>query len=135
MPEPSYVMASIFIDDCTEVTSPLLVVPGSQHHGLLDSKLHEDAKCRGYALHNIDNATMERLADESGIESLIGPAGSVAFIDCNVVHGSANNISPWRRAIIYMNHNAVRTRAPAPSVPGIRTTGISRHFSPSTTTV
>ena len=96
MPEPSYVMASIFIDDCTEVTSPLLVVPSSQHHGLLDSKLHEDAKCRGYALHNIDNATMERLADESGIESLIGPAGSVAFIDCNVVHGSANNISPWR---------------------------------------
>lgn len=108
MPEPSYVMASIFIDNCTEVTSPLLVVPGSQHHGLLDSKLHEDAKGRGYALHNIDSATMERLADESGIESLVGPAGSVAFIDCNMVHGSANNISPWRRAIICMNYNAVR---------------------------
>jgi len=30
MPEPECVMASIFIDDCTAVTSPLLVVPGSQ---------------------------------------------------------------------------------------------------------
>ena len=108
MPEPACVMASIFIDDCTAVTSPLLVLPGSQRHGLLDSRLHRDAEGRGYALHNVDGATLERLADESGIEPLIGPAGSVAFVHCNLLHGSANNISPWRRAIIYLNYNAVR---------------------------
>ena len=107
MPEPSCIMASVFIDDCTAVTSPLLVVPGSQRHGLLDSKLHEDAKGRGYALHHIDDAVLERLAEESGIEPLIGPAGSVAFVHCNVMHGSANNVSPWRRAIMYLNYNAV----------------------------
>ena len=107
MPEPKCVMASVFVDDCTGVTSPLLVVPGSQRHGLLDSKLHEDAKGRGYALHNIDSGVLESLAAESGIEALIGQAGSVAFVDCNVVHGSANNVSPWRRAIIYLNYNAV----------------------------
>ena len=107
MPEPRCIMASIFIDDCTAVTSPLLVVPGSQRHGLLDSRLHEDAKGRGYALHHIDAAVLERLAEESGIEPLIGPAGSVAFVHCNVVHGSATNISPWRRAILYLNYNAV----------------------------
>ena len=107
MPEPRCVMASVFIDDCTPVTSPLLVVPGSQRHGLLDSKLHEDAKGRGYALHNINNAALERLAGEGGIEPVMGPAGSVAVVDCNVVHGSANNVSPWRRAIIYLNYNAV----------------------------
>ena len=107
MPEPRCIMASIFIDDCTAVTSPLLVVPGSQRHGLLDSNLHEDAKGRGYALHHIDGATLERLAEESGIQAVIGPAGSVAFVDCNVVHGSANNVSPWRRAIMYLNYNAV----------------------------
>ena len=107
MPEPKCVMASVFIDDCTAVTSPLLAVPGSQRHGLLDSKIHEDAKGRGYALQNIDSAVLERLAEESGIEPLIGPAGSVAFVHCNVVHGSANNVSPWRRAIIYLNYNAV----------------------------
>ena len=135
MAEPRCIMVSVFIDDCTAVTSPLLVVPGSQRYGLLESKLHEDAKGRGYELHHIDSKILEQLAKEHGIEPLIGQAGSVAFVHCNVVHGSANNISPWRRAIIYMNHNAVRTRAPAPSVPGIRTTGISRHFSPSTTTV
>ena len=107
MPEPNCIMASVYIDDCTAVTSPLLVVPGSQRHGLLDSQLHEDARGRGYALHHIDDATLEGLAAENGIEPLIGPAGSVALIHCNVVHGSANNVSPWRRAIMYLNYNAV----------------------------
>ena len=107
MPEPNCIMASVYIDDCTAVTSPLLVVPGSQRHGLLDSQLHEDARGRGYALHHIDDATLEGLASENGIEPLIGPAGSVALIHCNVVHGSANNVSPWRRAIMYLNYNAV----------------------------
>ena len=107
MPEPNCIMASIYIDDCTAVTSPLLVVPGSQRHGLLDSQLHEDAKGRGYALHHIDDATLEQLAADNGIEPLIGRAGSVALIHCNVVHGSANNVSPWRRAIMYLNYNAV----------------------------
>ena len=107
MPEPRCIMASIFIDDCTAVTSPLLVVPGSQRHGLLDSKLHKDAKGRGYALHHIDSEVLKRMADDSGIEPLIGPAGSVAFVHCNVLHGSANNVSPWRRAIMYLNYNAV----------------------------
>ncbi len=107
MPEPKCIMVSVFIDDCTPVTSPLLAIPRSQHHGLLDSKLHEDAKGRGYALHHINQEALTKLADEGGIEPIIGDAGTVAFVHCNVVHGSANNVSPWRRAICYLNFNAV----------------------------
>ena len=104
MPDPRCIMTSIFIDDCTAAKSPLLVVPGTQRHGLLDSKPHRDAK--GYALYHIDHETLGRLAETNGIEPLIGPAGSVAFIHCNVVHGSANNVSPWRRSIMYLIYNA-----------------------------
>ena len=107
MPEPRCIMASVFIDDCSTCTSPLLIVPGSQRHGLLDSEPHPDTEGRGYALHHIDHVTLERLAEENGIEALVGPAGSVALIHCNVVHGSANNVSPWRRAIMYLIYNAV----------------------------
>ena len=107
MPSPKCIMASVFIDDCSAVNSPLLVVPGSQRHGLLDSTLHDEAKGKGYELHHIDHTKLEQLADSSGIEPLIGPAGSVAFVHCNVVHGSANNVSPWRRAILYLIYNAV----------------------------
>ncbi|MAV37822.1 MAG: proline hydroxylase [Planctomycetaceae bacterium] len=107
MPEPRCIVAAVFIDACTAVNSPLLVVPGSHRQGLLDSRLHEDARGRGYALHHIDSSTLTRLADQHGIEALVGPAGSVAFVHCNLVHGSAPNVSPWRRAIAYLIYNAV----------------------------
>jgi ectoine hydroxylase len=127
MPEPKCVMASIFIDDCTAVTSPLLVVPRSQQHGLLESKLHEDAKGRGYALHHIDVEVLTTLAERNGIEPLIGPAGSVAFVHCNVVHGSSNNVSPWRRAIVYYNYNAVNNACKSSERPWFQN---NRDFTP-----
>ena len=105
MPEPRCVMVAVFIDACTPVSSPLMVVPGSQSHGLLDSQLHRDAE--GYALYHMDHDTLAGLADENGIEALLGPAGSVCFCHSNLVHGSANNVSPWRRAIAYLIYNAV----------------------------
>ena len=107
MREPKCIMAAVFIDDCTPVTSPLLAIPGSHKYGLFESKLHKDAKGKGYALHHIENDLLEKLANESTIEPLMGPAGSVAFVLCTVIHGSANNVSPWRRAIMYMNYNTV----------------------------
>ena len=105
MPAPRCAMVAVFVDDCTAATSPLLVVPGSQHHGLLDSQLHRDAE--GYALYQMGREDLKVLADAKGIEALIGPAGSVCFCHSNLVHGSANNVSPWRRAIAYLIYNAV----------------------------
>ena len=106
MPEPRCLMVAVFIDDCTVAKSPLLVLPGSHRDGFLDSiQLHRDAK--GYSLYQLDPTTLRRLADENGIEALIGPAGSVCFCHSIVVHGSANNVSPWRRAIMYLIYNAV----------------------------
>jgi ectoine hydroxylase len=107
MPEPRCIMASVFLDDCTPATSPLLILPGSQQHGLLEADAHADTAGRGYDLQIIDPASLAGLAEEYGVEALMGPAGSVALVNCNVVHGSANNVSPWRRAIMYLIYNAV----------------------------
>jgi ectoine hydroxylase len=107
MPEPRCVVATVFIDDCTPATSPLLVVPGSHRHGLMEATAHDDTVGRGYDLMHIDRATLTALAADNGIAPLLGPAGSVCFVDCNLVHGSANNVSPWRRAIMYLIYNAV----------------------------
>ena len=107
MPEPRCVMAAVFIDDCTPVNSPLLVLPGSHHYGLMESSIHQDTVGRGYDLMHIDRDTLATLAAEEGIEPLVGPAGTVCFINCNIVHGSANNVSPYRRAIMYLIYNAV----------------------------
>ena len=106
MAKPKCVMTAVFLDDATAANAPLMIVPGSQHHGFIESA-KEDESAEGYALMEIDRATLERLVDEGGLEALTGPAGSVAFLHCNIVHGSANNITPWRRAIFYLNYNAV----------------------------
>ena len=94
MPEPRCIMASVFIDDCTPVTSPLLIVPGTQRYGLLDASPHKDAEGRGYELHHVENETLKargrernRSADRAG---RVGPRSSTA----NVLHGSANNGLP-----------------------------------------
>ena len=105
MPAPKCVMTAVFLDDSTAVNSPLLIVPGSQHHGLVEEVTPEDVT--GYVLMEIDRPTLQRLAGDGGVRALTGPAGSVAFLHCNIVHGSAPNISPLRRAIWYVNYNAV----------------------------
>ena len=106
MPEPRCVMTSVFLDDCTVAKSPLLVVPGSHGHGLIDS-YQPDPSARGSLLYHLGREALQTLANDNDIEALVGPAGSVAFVNCNLVHGSANNVSPWRRAIMYLIYNAI----------------------------
>ena len=105
MRRPDCIMTSVFLDNCTVERSPLLVIPRSHRHGFIDSiELHRNAK--GYALYELDRGTVARLADKNGIVPLIGNAGTVALVNCNLIHGSANNISPWPRAILYLIYNA-----------------------------
>ncbi len=105
MPEPKAIMTAIFLDDSTAVNSPLLIIPGSQDEGMReDVRPDETVK---YVLMEVDRPSVERLARQHGVRALTGPAGSVAFIHCNVVHGSAPNVSPYRRSIWYVNYNAV----------------------------
>jgi len=105
MPEPRAVMTAVFLDEATAANAPLLIVPGSQHHGLVQEVGRSEVE--GYVLHVIDRPTLTRLAERGGIVPLTGPAGSVCFLHCNIVHGSANNITPYSRAIWYVNYNAV----------------------------
>ena len=107
MPNPHCIMVTVFIDDCTVAKSPLLVIPGSHRHGLLDSEPHADTFGREYALRNVHRDDFEQLANNNGIEPLLGDARTVCFVHCNVLHGSASNVSPWRRAILYLIYNSV----------------------------
>ncbi|MCR9219758.1 MAG: phytanoyl-CoA dioxygenase family protein [Alphaproteobacteria bacterium] len=106
MPEPVCVMTAILLDDANAVNGPLLVVPGSHRHGEVQ-EVSPEADAKGYTVMQISERMLEALASEGGIEPLCGPAGTVAFIHCNLVHGSSNNVSPWPRAIMYMNYNSV----------------------------
>ena len=53
------------------------------------------------------------MAQGGGVEAGVGPAGTVIFMHCNLVHGSTPNITPIRRALFYINVNSVENRQTA----------------------
>ena len=104
MREPRAIMAAVFLEDVDATNAPLLIVPRSQSHGLIDSASRDTEV--GYVIRKIDEPTLTELAAASPVEALVGPTGSVAFLHCNIVHGSSNNVSPKDRTIFYLNYNA-----------------------------
>ncbi len=50
---------------------------------------------------------LKQLADQGGIAAPVGPAGSAVFFDCNTLHGSNSNISPYPRRNVFIVYNSV----------------------------
>ena len=87
----------VFLDDVTEFNGPLFFIPKSHKYGTVPSKL--DTETTSYPLWTVDQQTVKNLVKKNGIVSARGKAGtSVIFVD-NLVHGSAQNMSPMDRAI------------------------------------
>ncbi|MGS0758648.1 phytanoyl-CoA dioxygenase family protein, partial [Roseateles sp. GG27B] len=54
-----------------------------------------------------DPLLLRYLADMGGITSCKGRAGSVVFFDCNTMHGSNSNITPYPRSNVFFVYNSV----------------------------
>ncbi len=106
MPEPKCVMTAVLLHESGPVNSPLLLIPGSHRIGMTNEVKPEEG-ATGYTVMEIDENQVSDLAERHGIEAIIGKPGGVAYIHCNLVHGSAPNISPWPRAILYINYNSI----------------------------
>lgn len=109
MPEPRPVVIGVFIDEITACNAPMMVVPGSHRHGLLQrSEIDPDPTGTGQII--VDAPTLAALVDEGGMEALMGPPGSTFFMHSNLVHASNENISPFRRTIFYVVYNPLSNR-------------------------
>ena len=109
MPRPHAIMVAVFLQDCTPANGPLLVIPGS-HTDDVDTVLAREEAVQGYDVQRMSTEVLADLAQKGGIVDLCGAAGSVAFIHPTLVHGSAANMTPWSRAILYLNYNAVSNK-------------------------
>ena len=114
LPEPKGLMISVFLDEVTACNAPLMLVPGTQHAGIVqEASVNAAAADHGAAAkyrYDIPSGTLDRLVREHGLEAITGPAGSVLFMHMNVVHGSTVNITPLRRVILYFNVSTVDNR-------------------------
>ncbi|MCB1816172.1 MAG: phytanoyl-CoA dioxygenase family protein [Candidatus Competibacteraceae bacterium] len=109
MPTSNALMIAVFLDDIYETNGPLMVIPGSHHHGEIPERSPDTDKT-GYTVMDVENETVKRLVEEGGIEALTGSAGSVMFMHCNLLHASAGNVTPWPRTIVYINANSVNNQ-------------------------
>lgn len=136
MPEPRAVGISIALTDNYPFNGGLMLMPGSQNTyvSCVGETPEENYKrsLREQEIGVPDRDTLRAMAYELGIEQFTGPAGSAVVFDCNVMHGSGNNITPFPRSNIFIVFNSVENTLVQPyAAPAPRPTFIaSRDFTP-----
>jgi len=105
MPEPRAMNIALFLDEVNEHNAPLMFIPGSHKGGVISAG--HDTSTTSYPLWTIDKDTISQLVARGGIVSPKGGPGSVIMFHANLVHGSASNMSPWNRNIVYLSLCAV----------------------------
>ena len=101
MPEARAMNIALFVDDVTEFNGPLWIIPGSHRGGVYEAG--HDLMTTSYPLWTLDKATVTELAEQGGIFSAKGRAGSVLMFHGNIVHASSPNLSPWGRTVVYLS--------------------------------
>jgi ectoine hydroxylase len=115
MPEPRAMNIAIFLDEVMPINGPLMLVPRSQTAGDLEAA--HDLATTSYPLWTLDEATVTRLVAQGGIVAPTGKPGGMLMFHGNLVHGSAGNITPFPRKIVYLTLNAVSNYIRAPTRP------------------
>jgi len=80
-------------------------------------KAGHDVSTTSYPLWTLDNATVERLVRQGAIVTPTGKPGGVLMFHGNLVHGSAGNITPYPRKIVYLTLNSVSNYIRTPTRP------------------
>jgi ectoine hydroxylase len=118
MPRMRAVSCSVGLTRNTPNNGPLMLIPGS-HQSFLscvgetpENHYQQSLKKQEYGVP--DDASLTKMVDDAGIEAAVGPAGSVIFFECNVMHGSNSNITPLPRSNCFIVYNSVENRLVEP---------------------
>ncbi|MBY8823405.1 ectoine hydroxylase [Sphingomonas colocasiae] len=118
MPRMRALSMSVLLAENTPHNGPLMLMPGS-HHAFLTciGETPEDhyltsLKKQQYGVPDKDS--LATLAERHGIAAPTGKPGSVVVFDCNIMHGSNGNITPFPRANAFLVYNAVDNGLAAP---------------------
>jgi len=96
---------AVFLDEVMPINGPLMLVPRSHTQGVLPAE--HDTSTTSYPLWTLDEQTVTDLVENGGIVAPTGKAGGLLLFHGNLVHGSAGNITPYPRKIVYLTLNAV----------------------------
>lgn len=118
MPRMRAISASIALTENNEFNGPLMLVPGSHKKYVVcvgeTPEDHYKESLRRQETGVPDEESLARLVEEGGIVAPKGPAGSVVFFDCNTMHGSNSNISPYPRSNVFFVYNSITNAVQEP---------------------
>ncbi|MGG6314372.1 ectoine hydroxylase [Paenibacillus macerans] len=118
MPRMRALSCSIALEDNYYFNGPLMVVPGSHQIfipcvGQTPENHYKDSlRKQQYGVP--DQASLTELVKRYGIETPVGKAGSVLLFDCNIMHGSNSNITPYPRSNVFTVYNSVENKVVQP---------------------
>lgn len=123
MPRMRGLSMSILLTANTPYNGPLMLIPGSHRHYVAcvgetpEGHYKQSLRAQQYGVPDNDSLTF--LASQGGIEAPTGPAGTAIVFDCNMMHGSASNITPYPRSNAFIVYNAVSNALEAPFGPAV----------------
>lgn len=112
------ISASVLLTDNDALNGPLMLMPGSHKHyvscaGETPEDNHKSSlKKQDVGVPSPDALT--EMARKFGIEYASGKAGTVILFECNTMHGSNGNITPFPRSNAFFVYNAWSNRVEAP---------------------
>ncbi len=136
LPAPRAVSMSLALYENFAINGGLMVIPGSHRTfvpcvGETPAEHYRDS-LREQEIGVPARADIGQLAVEHGIDQFTGPAGSALWFDANILHGSANNITPFPRANVFVVFNSVENTPGEPYAAPARRPGYvaERDFTP-----
>ncbi|MFK4071176.1 ectoine hydroxylase [Streptomyces sp. NPDC029674] len=113
MPAPRALSFSVALTDNLPFNGPLMIIPGSQRTfvpsvGRTPPGYHKLSLLgKNLPAGPADRAAVTTLAERHGIRQFTGPAGSAVMFDCNCLHASGGNVSPFPRTNLFVVYNSV----------------------------
>jgi ectoine hydroxylase len=112
------ISASVLLTDNDALNGPLMLMPGShKHYVSCAGKTPEDNHKSSLKKQDVGVPSPDALTEMArkfGIEYASGKAGTVILFECNTMHGSNGNITPFPRSNAFFVYNAWSNRVEAP---------------------
>lgn len=118
MPRMRALSISITLTENNEHNGALMLVPGSHRHYVVcpgeTPENHYQQSLKKQELGVPPDDALRTLVEQGGIVPAYGRPGSVIVFDCNTMHGSNSNISPWPRSNLFFVYNAMSNQVVEP---------------------
>lgn len=111
MPRPRAISCSLSMTENNKFNGPLMVIPGSHRHYVScpgetpREHVRQSLRKQEYGVPTPEH--LGWLVEQGGLSQSEGPAGSLLLFECNLMHGSNSNISPYSRSNFFIVYNSV----------------------------